>query len=115
MHVWDEGFEWHGLGVNVSLICACFGSLGNPEAPQSLQALTFLPSSNASYVYRRGCGHGLRRAPLRLEPPEWYSVLVVFFGTSVFQEVVSKARFEDQEVSCEVPSEAKLLSNEVEE
>ena len=57
----------------------------------------------------------LRRAPLRLEPPEWYSFLVVFFGTSVFQEVVSKARFEDQEVSCEVPSEAKLLSNEVEE
>ena len=39
----------------------------------------------------------------------------MFFGTSVFQEVVSKARFEDQEVSCEVPSEAKLLSNEVEE
>ena len=30
--------------MNVSLICACFGSLGNPEAPQSLQALTFFPS-----------------------------------------------------------------------
>ena len=48
LHVWHEGFEWHGLGMklgmNVSLICACFGSLGNPEAPQSLQALTFLPS-----------------------------------------------------------------------
>ena len=48
LHVWHEGFEWHGLGMklgmNVSLICACFGSLGNPEAPQSLQALTCLPS-----------------------------------------------------------------------
>ena len=47
-HVWHEGFEWHvlgmELGMNVSLICACFGSLGNPEAPQSLQALTFFPS-----------------------------------------------------------------------
>ena len=47
-HVWHEGFEWHALGMelgmNVSLICACFGSLGNPEAPQSLQALTFFPS-----------------------------------------------------------------------
>ena len=47
-HVWHEGFEWHvlgmELGMNVSLICACFGSLGNPEAPQSLQALTLFPS-----------------------------------------------------------------------
>ena len=47
-HVWHEGFEWHvlgmELGMNVSLICACFGSLGNPEAPQNLQALTFFPS-----------------------------------------------------------------------
>ena len=65
--------------------------------------------------YRCGCGHGLRRAPLRLEPLEWYSFLLVFLGTLVFQEVVSKARFEDQEVSCEVPSERELLSNEVEE
>ena len=37
------------------------------------------------------------------------------FGTSVFPEVVSKARFEDQKVSCEVPSERELFSNEVEE
>ena len=48
VHVWHEGFEWHGcgmkLGMNVSLICACFGSLGNLEAPQSLQALTCFPS-----------------------------------------------------------------------
>ena len=53
-HVWLEGFEWHvfgmDLGMNVSLFCACFGSLGNREAQQSLQALTFpsllcLPSS----------------------------------------------------------------------
>ena len=47
-HVWHEGFDWHvrgmELGMNVSLICACFGSLGNPEAPQSLQALTLFPS-----------------------------------------------------------------------
>ena len=47
-HVWHEGFEWQvlgmELGMNVSLICACFGSLGNPEAPQSLQALTLFPS-----------------------------------------------------------------------
>ena len=57
----------------------------------------------------------LRRAPLCLEPPEWYNFLVVFFGTSVFQEVVSKARFEDQEVSCEVPPEGELFSSEVEE
>ena len=35
---------WHGLGMNVSLMCACFGSLGNLEAPQSLQTLTFFPS-----------------------------------------------------------------------
>ena len=123
--VWHEGFEWHGLGMNVSLICACFGSLGNLEAPQSLQALIVFPSllclpssrlsSNASYVYRRGCDHALRRAPLRLEPLEWYSFLVVFFGTSVFLEVVSKARFEDQKVSCEVPPKRELFSNEVEE
>ena len=42
--VWHEGFDWHGLGMNVSLICACFGSLGNLEAPQSLQALIVFPS-----------------------------------------------------------------------
>ena len=30
--------------MNVSLICACFGSLGNLEAPQSHQALTVFPS-----------------------------------------------------------------------
>ena len=82
-----------------------------PKPPEP----SFQQSSNVSYVFRCGCGHALRRAPLRMEPPEWYSFLVVFFGTSVFQEVVSKARFEDQEVSCEVPSEAKLLSDEVEE
>ena len=107
-HVWHEGFEWHALGMelgmNVSLICACFGSLGNPEALPSFQQ-----SSNASYVYRRGCGHALLRAPLRLEPPEWYSFLVVFFGTSAFQEVVAKGRFEDQEVSCKVPPERELF------
>ena len=61
------------------------------------------------FIYRRGCGHALRRAPLRLEPPEWYSFLVVFVGTSAFQEVVAKARFEDQEVSCKVPPERELF------
>ena len=30
--------------MNVSLICGCFGSLGNLEAPQSLQALIVFPS-----------------------------------------------------------------------
>ena len=31
-HVWHEGFEWHvlgmELGMNVSLICACFACFG---------------------------------------------------------------------------------------
>ena len=48
VHVWHEGFEWHvfgmEIGMNVSLVCACFGSLGILEAPQSLQALTCFQS-----------------------------------------------------------------------
>ena len=35
---------WHEFGMNVSLICACFGSLGTQEAPQSLQAPPSVPS-----------------------------------------------------------------------
>ena len=121
-HVWHEGFEWHvlgmELGMNVSLICACFGSLGNPEAPQSLQALTFFPSLlclPSSRVRTPAMFIDVVAAtlfagpPLRLEPPEWYSFLVVFVGTSAFQEVVAKARFEDQEVSCKVPPERELF------
>ena len=41
---WHDGFEWHDFGMNVSLMCACFGSLGNFEAPQSPQTLNFIPS-----------------------------------------------------------------------
>ena len=127
VHVWHEGFEWHGLGMklgmNASLICACFGSLGNPEAPQSLQALTCFPSLlslpssrvRTPAMFIDVVAATLFAGLLFAWSLQWCSFLVVFFGTSVFQEVVSKARFEDQEVSCEVPSEAKLLSNEVEE
>ena len=113
VHVfWHDWFEWHGLGMNVSLICACFGSLGTQKVPQSHQALSVLPkpplpaiqqSSNASYVSQCGCGHALRRLPLRVEPLEWYSFLWVFFGTSVFREVVSRPRLEDSKVSREEP------------
>ena len=108
VHVWHEGFEWHGLGMklgmNVSLICACFGSLGNPEAPQSLQALTFFPSLlclPSSRVRTPAMFIDVVAATLFAGLIFAWSLLsgIAFWWCSLvlqlFQEVVAKARFED--------------------
>ena len=102
--------------MNVSLICGCFGSLGNLEAPQSLQALIVFPSLlclPSSRVRTPAMFIDVVAATLFAGLLFVWSLLsgIAFWWCSLVLQffLVSKARFEDQEVSCEVPPEKRVV------